>query len=149
MTDTVQSIVPMLDFEGARFAVPPKVALMPLLRFAHMARQGVDADEMEGMDAIYAVLRACIADEDWARFEDHASLVRADMDDLLKVVGQCIELVSGRPTSEPSDSSDGSQPTSDLSADGSSSAVIHHFEQAGRPSIALMVAQAAESRASA
>jgi hypothetical protein len=138
-----------LEFEGASFAVASKVGLMPLLRFAHLSKQGVDANDMDGMSAIYDLLRSVIADEDWGRFENHASVVRADGDDLMGVVSQAIELISERPTVRPSESSDGSAITSVSSVVDSSSRVIRRLEQEGRPSIALAVQQAQDSRVSA
>jgi hypothetical protein len=140
-----------LQFEGQSFALATKVGLMPLMRFAHLAQKGIDAADMDGLVAIYDLLRNVIADEDWGRFEEHASVTRADGDDLLEVVKQAMAAISERPTDRPSDSSDGPQATSDSSADVSSSPVIHRLEQEGRPSIALMVQQAQEqgSRASA
>lgn len=140
-----------LTFEGQSFALASKVGLMPLMKFAHIARQGVDANDMEGLVAIYDMLRNVIADEDWERFESHATTVRADGDDLMGLVQQAIQAISERPTERPSDSSDGPQTTSDSSAGDSSSRVIRRLEEQGRPSLALMVQQAQEqgSRASA
>ncbi|NUQ32421.1 MAG: hypothetical protein HOP99_06335 [Dermatophilaceae bacterium] len=140
-----------LTFEGQSFALASKVGLMPLMKFAHIARQGVDANDMEGLVAIYDMLRNVIADEDWERFESHATTVRADGDDLMGLVQQAIQAISERPTERPSDSSDGPQTTSVSSAGDSSSRVIRRLEEQGRPSLALMVQQAQEqgSRASA
>lgn len=140
-----------LTFEGQSFTLASKVGLMPLMKFAHIARQGVDANDMEGLVAIYDMLRNVIADEDWERFESHATTVRADGDDLMGLVQQAIQAISERPTERPSDSSDGPQTTSDSSAGDSSSRVIRRLEEQGRPSLALMVQQAQEqgSRASA
>lgn len=141
----------VLTFEGRTFRLAGKVGLMPLMKFAHLAKQDVDANEMEGLVAIYDLLRSVIADEDWAGFEEHASLMRADGDDLMDVVTQAIEAISARPTDRPSDSSAGPSTTSPSSAESSSSQVIRRLEEQGRPSIALMVQQAEEfgSRASA
>ena len=139
--------VAVLTFEGKPFKVAPKVGLMPLMKFAKLAKQGVDASDMDGLAAIYDLLRSVIADEDWDRFEDHAALVRADGDDLMAVVSQAVEVISQRPTARPSDSSDGPSNASDSSAGDSSSRVIHRLEEQGRPSLALMVKQAEGSRA--
>lgn len=138
-----------LAWQGASFAVADKVGLMPLLKFAHLSKKGVDANDMEGLSAIYDLLRSVIADDAWDRFEEHATVVRADGDDLMEVVSQAIEVISARPTDGPSDSSDGPQTVSESSADDSSSRVMHRLEQEGRPSLALMVQQAQGSRASA
>jgi hypothetical protein len=137
-----------VEFAGRTFRVADKVGLMPLMRFAHIARQGVDASDMDGLAAIYDLLRSAIADEDWRAFEDHATDVRADGDELLAIATEAIQVVAARPTVEPSDSSDGQPTASRSSADGSSSEVIARLEAQGRPSIALMVQQADQGRAS-
>ena len=121
----------VLSFEGASFRVASKVGLMPLMKFAHLAKKGIDASDMDGLDAIYQLLRAVIADDEWDRFEDHASSVRADGDDLMGVVSQAIEVISQRPTARPSDSSDGPPVTSVSSADDSSLRVIGRLEGQG------------------
>lgn len=142
---------PVLTFAGKPFKVADKLGLMPLLRFAHLAKQGVDSDDMEGLVAIYDLLVNVIAPEDWEAFEQHAVDVRAEGDDLMLVVTQAIEMISSRPTERPSVSSDGPGRTSPSSPGDSSSRVIRRLEKEGRPSIALMVRQAQEhvSRASA
>lgn len=138
-----------LTFEGETFQLADKIGLMPLMRFAHVSRRGVDSNDMEGLAAIYDLLKQCIADEDWDRFEDVATRTRADGDDLLSVVSQAIEAISERPTREPSVSSAGQPSTSGSSTDGSSSPVIARLEGQGRPDLALIVEQAERSRASA
>jgi hypothetical protein len=89
---------------------------MPLLRFAHAAKSGLDSADMEGMAAMYDMLRQCLADEPvyvlnnaeltrkaydelppeavaqvvtyggWDEFEAHATRTRADDQDLIGVV---------------------------------------------------------------
>lgn len=138
-----------LVFEGESFAVADKVGLMALMRFAHVAKRGVDSDELAGLAAMYDLLAQVIAPEDWDRFQDHALAVHADGDTLMGVIPAAIEIISGRPTLRPSDSSDGSQTTNGNSAGDSSSQVITRLESVGRPDLALMVAQAQESKRSA
>lgn len=138
-----------IEYAGERFALADRIGLMPLMRFAHLARTGVDSDDMEGLDAMYALLRQCFTDEAWTKFEDAATRQRADGEELMGVVKQAIEAIAARPTGRPSDSSDGPESTSESSAGDSSSPVIDRLERQGRPDLALIVAQAEESRASA
>lgn len=138
-----------LTFAGESFRLADKIGLMPLMRFAHVSRRGVDSNDMEGLAAIYDLLKQCVADEDWDRFEDHATTTRADGDDLLEVVSQAVQAIAERPTQEPSDSSDGPTRTSGSSAGGSSSRVIARLEERGRPDLAVIVDQAQRSRNSA
>lgn len=51
-----------VEFLGARFAIASKIGLMPLMRFAHASKSGLDSADMEGMAAMYDMLRQCIAD---------------------------------------------------------------------------------------
>lgn len=138
-----------IQFAGEQFRVADKVGLMPLMRFAHVARQGVDANDMDGLDAIYTLLQQCIADDEWQRFEDAATRVRADGDDLIAVVTAAIEIISARPTGQPSDSSVGLPTTSVNSEGGSSSPVIDRLMERSRPDLALIVSRAQDSRVSA
>jgi hypothetical protein len=124
---------------------------MPVMRFAVLAKAGVDIDDMEGLVAVYDLLRQCITDEDWSRFEAHASRVRADQDELIQMAKDALTLITARPTRQPSDSSAGQPSMSGPSADGSGSQVtslIERLEAQGRPSIAYMVEQAQASRVS-
>jgi hypothetical protein len=135
-----------VTYHGEQYEVADRIGLMPLMRFAHLARSGVDADDMEGLDAMYALLRQCFTDEAWNGFEDAATRHRADGDELLAVVKDAIEVISERPTPQPSDSSDGQTPTPENSAGDSSSRVLSRLE--GRPDLQLAVLRAQEAQAS-
>lgn len=138
-----------VEFAGERFTIADRIGLMPLMRFAKVAQRGVDSNELEGLTAMYDLLEQCIADQDWQRFQAHADKVRADGDQLMAVVKDVMEALSRRPTSRPSDSSDGPSTASTSSAVDSSSQVIARLEREGRPSLALMVQRAQGWRASA
>ena len=101
------------------------------------------------MGLIKGTMRAMVHPDDFDTFWATAKRERQGILDLMAVMQAVVEAVSGRPTERPSDSSDGPRLTSVTSADDSSSRVIRRLEQEGRPSIALMVAQSAEARASA
>ncbi len=131
-----------VEFAGDRFAVAEKIGLMPLMRFAKVAQSGVDSADMAGLAAMYDLLEQCIAPADWQRFQTAADRSRADGDDLMGVVRDAIEAISARPTSQPSDSSDGPTATPPSSEPDCSSRVIARLEQQGRPDLALVVAQA-------
>jgi hypothetical protein len=68
-TQSVQAAVegaPQLDdtnsieFMGERFRLSTNVGMMPLLRFANASKKGLDSDDMEGMAAMYALIRGVI-----------------------------------------------------------------------------------------
>jgi hypothetical protein len=133
-------------FFGKEFHVADRIGLMPLLKFAKHAREGVDSADAEGLAAMYDFLRQCIADDDWNAFENHATDQRADDEDLLELITQVMEIVGERPTKRRSGSSTGSSTTAPSSEGDSSSRVIQRFEQDGRPDLALIVTDAVEQR---
>jgi hypothetical protein len=131
---------------GVDFEVAEKFGLMPMLKFARLAKAGVDSDDMEGLVVIGDVLRECFTDEAYAQFEDAAMKNHADGDELMEVMQQAMQAIAERPTQQPSDSSDG-QPTITTSSVGDSSSQALSLLD-GRPDLQLMVMQASEARAS-
>jgi hypothetical protein len=113
----------VLAFKGRVFRVAHSFGLMPLLRFAHMAKGGMNVDDMDALVAIYDVLRQAIHDDDWDAFQQYATDTRADADELLSMVKDAIGVMTQRPTVRPTDSSAGpSTTTPSSSADSSSPA---------------------------
>jgi hypothetical protein len=49
-----------VTFIDRRFRIAAKVPMMPLLQFANAAAQGTETGDMEGMAAMYNLLRSCI-----------------------------------------------------------------------------------------
>ncbi|MUN41401.1 hypothetical protein [Actinomadura litoris] len=92
---------------GGHYRVADKVGLMPLLKFAHTASMDVDANDMEGLVAIYDMLRDCLHEDDWKRFERDMTVKKAEADEMMTVVQQAIEVINARPTRQPSGSSSG------------------------------------------
>jgi hypothetical protein len=110
-----------VEMMGRFYRVGEKIGLMPLMRFAHAARKGAEATDMDGLAAIYDMLHDCVHPDDWNRFCDDATELAADGDDLLPVISQTIEILTARPTRRPSDSSGGPSRTSPSSTGSSSS----------------------------
>ena len=137
----------VITFHGQEFHLADTMGLMPLMRFAKVARSGVDAQELEGLAAMYDLLEQCIEPDEWDRFVDLATKHRDQGDDLMEVVKETIETMSARPTERSSDSSDGPAPTSQNSTDASSSPVVRRLENRGRPDLALVVQEAEAARA--
>lgn len=124
MTEIDVSVGPdRVELCGRGFTVAPKLGLMPLLKFAHTASKGGDSGDMDSMAAMYELLRSVINDDEWASFEQHAMDVRAGDDDLLGAVQGAISIMTARPTSRPSVSSDGPSVTEMNSSGGSLSLV--------------------------
>jgi hypothetical protein len=129
-----------VGFMGAEFAVADKIGLMPLMRFAKIAKSGVDSADEDGLAAMYDLLQQCIADEDWGKFEAHADKTRADDEELMQVVKDVMAILSERPTRRPSDSSPGPQSTTPISAEDSSALeVVQRLKSQGRPDLAMAV----------
>jgi hypothetical protein len=133
-------------FEGKRFGLADSIGLMPLLKFAHAAKSGLNSDDMEGLDAMYLMIRSCIdrsqtqavdgdgkplfdeqgqpvwsAPSQWDLFEAHAIETNADGESLSAVINQAVQVISARPTGRRGDSSPSSPPTSPSSKASSSS----------------------------
>jgi hypothetical protein len=128
-----------VEFHGETYRIADQIGLMPLMRFAKVAQDGVDASDMDGLVAMYDLMEQCLVDEDWARFTVAATKHRADGEELMGVVRQAIEAMAERPTQRPSDSSDGQPSTSGSSTGDSSSLVVRRLERQGRPDLALLV----------
>ena len=134
-----------VDFLGESFRVADRVGALPLMRFAKLAKSGLDIDEMDGLVAAYDLLGQVIHAEDWARFEEHADREHAGGDELLDFIASALVVASARPTGRPSDSSDGPQTIEPSSTDDSSSPVISRLNEQGRPDLALLVRKRQES----
>jgi hypothetical protein len=104
-----------VEFCGEKFKIGDRIGLMPLLKFAHVSSKGVTSDDMQGLAAMYAMIKDCIAPGEWERFEEHAINSQADEEDLFNVVSKTIEIITARPTRRRSGSSPGSSPTSESS----------------------------------
>jgi hypothetical protein len=111
-----------LEMLGVTYRLGDKIGLMPLLRYAHIAKKGAQANDMDGLDAIYTLLQDCIHEDDWERFEQDMIAKKAGEQELMDVVSTAIEIMSARPTQRPGDSSSGSSRTTASSTASSSAA---------------------------
>lgn len=133
-----------LTFLGEQFRVTQPGALA-LMRFARSAKGGSDANDLDGLAAMYDLLSQVLEPDDWARFEAHADRCHATGDQLLGFVQEVLVSVAERPTGRPSDSSAGPQIIEPSSPDDSSSPVIRRLNDQGRPDLALLVRKRQES----
>lgn len=134
-----------VEFFGEDFVIADRIGLMPLMRFAKVAKSDVDSNDLAGLAAMYDLLEQCIAPQDWQRFQDCADRNRADGDELMTVVSEVIERLTNRPTGRPSVSSDGPRIVEPNLTAPSSSPVMQRL--AGRADLQLFVVQAQEARA--
>lgn len=130
-------------FHGETFTIADRIGLMPLMRFAKVAQGGVDSNDLAGLAAMYDLLEQCIAPADWQRFQDVADRSRADGEQLMEVVAEVMTVLSERPTSRPSGSSDGPLITEPKSAGGFSSPVMDRLS--GRPDLQLIVVRSQQA----
>jgi hypothetical protein len=122
-----------VELLGRQFRIAEKIGLMPLLKFA--SASSMSTEDPRALAAVYSMLKDCIYEGspgcgkceactagnesacksydkgDWQDFEDHAMVTKADADELLTVITQVLEVVSGRPTKQPGGSSPGQRGT--------------------------------------
>jgi hypothetical protein len=109
-----------LEFKGRRFRLAQSIGLMPLLKFAYNAKQGLTSDDMEGLAAMYLLIRSCIdrsrpneeTPSEWELFEQYAIDTDADGEDLSGMINRAVQVISSRPPKRRGDSSPSSAPTS-------------------------------------
>lgn len=147
--EAVEYQPPTIEFFGEQFQVAEKIGLMPLLRFAKAAKAGADSADLESLTVMYDLLEQVIAPSEWERFQKVADDNRADGEELMQVVSTAIELLTARPTSRPSASSDGPPTTSTNSTDVSYLRVKQRLEQEGRPDQAYVAMLAHRARSTA
>lgn len=109
-----------LDAFGQSFRLAEKVAAMPMLKFGHLAKNGVDSADMEAVAVMYEVLWAVFDPQDWPRFEAAATEARADNEELFEVVKAAMTVIAARPTTRPSVSSPGPLTTTESLTESSS-----------------------------
>lgn len=133
-----------IDFLGERFRIADNVSLMPLLAFANASKRGLDTDDMEGLAAMYALIRSVVHrppligddgkrqrddatghllrdESEWQRFETLAMDECADGEDIMEAVNQALAVISARPPKRRGTSSATSPRTSERSRASSSS----------------------------
>lgn len=106
---------------GQKFEVADRIALMPLLKFAHLSKKGLDSADMEALAVMYELLQTCFTEIGWLEFQTAATEYRAGDEELLDVVGKAIQVIAARPTMSPSVSSAGPPTTSESSTEPASS----------------------------
>jgi hypothetical protein len=138
-----------IEFLGAHFRLADNIGMMPLLAFANAQKEGLDSEDMEGMAAMYSLIRDTIdqtreqatdADDkpafdsvgepiwagpsDWQRFEKHCIAEKADGEELMDFIGKAMGKIAARPRKPRGTSSESSRRTSEKSKAPSSSPAI-------------------------
>lgn len=108
------------------FRIARSIGLMPLLRFAHAAKSGMDTEDLEGMAALYTMIQDCVHPDDWSAFQDYATITKAEDEDLMEFVSAAMEVIAARPRKPRGSSSATSrrtQPRSKVSSSGPDSVI--------------------------
>lgn len=91
------------------FKVALNIGAMPLLEFAHAAESGLDTARVEGMAALYSMLKDCIDPSDWNHFRQIAKDHKSSEATLMKAATNIWAALSNRPLESASFSEDGPQ----------------------------------------
>jgi len=130
-----------VEFMGEKFRLADKVGIMPMLAFANASKKGLDSDDMEGLAAMYSLIRSVIwrpplyengqrvVDDDghpqrdereWDRFARLADDEQAEGEDVMDFVSEAMSVIAARPRKPRGLSSGSSRRTSEKSRDVSS-----------------------------
>jgi hypothetical protein len=134
-----------VEFMGEKFRLADKVGIMPMVQFGFASKKGLDSDDMEGLAAMYSLIRSVIhrpplmkddgtrardesgkmlRDEtEWNRFVELAEDELADGEDVMGFVNRAMEIMAARPSKPREVSSGSSRPTLERSKPDSSSPV--------------------------
>ena len=115
--------MPQIECMGESFEVQSEISAWAFADFAEvLGKSKDDANEFDPatITAMMSLLQDVIVPEEWVRFKTVTRAKRANFEQLMKVVKDTTAAQSGRPTSRPSDSSDGptvTAPNSGLSSE--------------------------------
>lgn len=97
---------PEFELDDVTWVCEGDISVLDLSEYARLANQGVDSDSPEGV-AILADVYSGLLGSSYQRFRAHCRKHGTDGDVLVQILGDLIAETSDRPTSRPSDSSDG------------------------------------------
>lgn len=126
------------DYFGSTVHANPELGELDYVEFMEKAGS-VEASGALGLSFVKDFARLCIAPEDFDSFWSLARAHKQHVEDVFKVLRAIVEQVADRPTTQPSDSSDGQTTTGTKSEPGLSSTLTERL--AGRPDLQLLVLQ--------
>lgn len=95
------------DLDGVTFAGEGDISVMDLSEYARLANQGVDSESAEGIGILADVYSGLLGERVYQKFRTHCRKHGTDGATLVAILQDLITEESDRPTSRPSDSSDG------------------------------------------
>lgn len=104
---------PSFDLDGVEFEAEGNISTMDLAEFARLATKGVDSGSAQGIAILAEVYLSLLGEKTYQRFREHCREHGTDGGVLVEILGGMIAEAADRPTSRPSDSSDGPQPDPD------------------------------------
>lgn len=132
-----------VEFFGETFHLNETVPKFALIEFAEAATSGAEDSQLQTWGTMLRLALACIAPDEAGRFRGVARRNPCEEDDLTEVFKSALSQSTERPTSRPSDSSDGPPVTELKSAPSSAGKVSDRL--AGRPDLQLAVRQTKQS----
>ncbi len=159
--DEQEPVTATFRYFGETFRVNPNVSEVDIIDFMDDASR-VSADDPASITIVKTFGRSMLHPEDFDRFWDTVRAKRQDSDAVMAVLWRVMDGVTARPTTPPSDSSDGrpatSQPSPSTASDPDDGYVqddslrgrylrqIERFEAQGNVAVATQIAVAAQAR---
>jgi hypothetical protein len=168
--DVVEPVMASFTYFGKRFRVNPDLTETMVVDLLE-AGEGVEVNDPSQLTAVKHYAEEHLHPEDFEEFWETAKRNRQSIQAVIKVCWKLLEQVTERPTTPPSDSSDGRPATATSSAAGASAPVIESdpvvakpyeapagnvrevaapfvekYERIGRPDLANQVMLAVETR---
>jgi len=97
----------VFELDGVVFENEGAVSLVDLSEFARLAAMGVDSKSAAGASIIAEVFLMVLGESTYQQFRTHCRKHGTDDETLLAIISDLMEEAGNRPTSRPSDSSDG------------------------------------------
>jgi hypothetical protein len=95
------------ELDGVKFVAEGNLSSVDASEFARMATQGVDSTNPEGAAIVADILLSTLGESTYQQFRRHCRVHRTDDETLMAVIGDLLSDFMKRPTSRPSDFSDG------------------------------------------
>jgi hypothetical protein len=108
--------VPVVEFDldGVTFTGDGSISIMDLAEYARLANLGIDSDNPAGAGIIADVFLGLLGEQTYHKFRAHCRKHGTDDGDLVQilqgVMADATEAAAARPSTRPSDSSDGPPP---------------------------------------
>ena len=81
-----------------KFRLREKIGALAMFKWS--AASELSSEDPRALAAIYALLKSLIHREDWQKFEDYALDEDKEAEELLDVITEALEKISGRPTKQ-------------------------------------------------